>query len=175
MLLTRDFALAFCIALLLSSSALSADAEGDALADFSNSLDAKVTLSNTELVKSPQAITAAFEIYNSLEQNLPVYVLRQDPENGWQVVKLLGGLAPQSYTKLELEVQVQHERLATKTTRYAIVGRDDSGNLYGKFFEISEDWIAYEKDISTSLTNALVIFVPLAGAVLIIAVIIIAQ
>lgn len=161
--------------LLLFSALLSADAAGDALADFSNALDAKVAVSGEDLVKSPQAITASFEIYNPLEENLPVYILKQDTDKGWQVVKLLGGLAPQSYTKLELEVQVQHERVAKKTTRYAIVGKDEGGRLYGKFFEISEDWAAYEKEISTSLTNALVVFVPLAGVALIVAVIIIAQ
>ncbi|MFA6489502.1 MAG: PrsW family intramembrane metalloprotease [Candidatus Micrarchaeia archaeon] len=171
----KSHSLALFASLLLLSSIVYADAAGEELANFGNALDAQVRMRNTELMQSPQTIIAAFEVYNSLEENMPVYILRQDPTAGWQVVRLLGGLPPQSYSQLELEVQVQHERSTKKTTRYAIVGRDGEGRLYGKFFEISEDWTAYEKDISTSLTNALVVFVPLTGAVLITVVIVIAQ
>lgn len=168
-------ALALCAVFLLFSPLLFAELTGDELADFGNALDARVVITNTELKQSPQIINVEFEIYNPLDQNMPVYVLRQDSDEGWQIVKLLGGLAPETYTQLVLEIQVQHERTAQKTTRYAIVGRDDEGNLYGKFIEINEDWTEYEKEISRNLTNALIIFVPLIGALLIAVAIIVAQ
>ncbi len=168
-------AIAFGAVFLLLLSAAHADAAGEQLANFGNALDAQVTMSNTVLRNSPQTILASFEIYNSLPENMPVYVLRQDPATGWEIVKLLGGLAPQSYTQLELEVEVQHGSEVNKTTRYAIVGKDEEGKLYGKFFEVTEDWTAYEKDISLSLTQALVVFVPLTCAILVTIVIIIAQ
>jgi RsiW-degrading membrane proteinase PrsW (M82 family) len=171
----KKFAFALLALFLLFPPIIFSDEIGDKLADFGNALEASVRIENTELRQNPQTITATFDIYNPLEEPMPLYILREDPEKGWQIVKILGGLAPQSYSRLQLDIEARYEKISQKTTRYAIVGRSDDGKLYGKFFEIEEDWTKYEKEISDSLTSALVVFIPLVGAAVIAAVIVISQ
>lgn len=156
--------------LLLLAAPAFADQLADDLANFNAALDAKITVGNETLKTSPQIILVKVVANNPYPTNMPIYVLRQG-EAGWEVVKLLGGLAPKGESRLELEIEVQYGKETKKKTRYAIVGRGDDGQTYGAYFEVAEDWAQYEKEIDQSLTDALVTFVPIAGLLLVVLII----
>jgi RsiW-degrading membrane proteinase PrsW (M82 family) len=150
----------FFLALLLAASQLAfADEFADQLADFGTGLDATVMVRNETLLVSPQVVMVEAEIGNPGDQPMSVYLIRQEG-GGWKIVNLLGALAPHSKSDIVLEVSVHYERKTLSKTRYAIVGRGDDGGAYGAFFEISEDWSVYEKEIRDSLTGMVLLWVP---------------
>jgi RsiW-degrading membrane proteinase PrsW (M82 family) len=158
------FFLAF---ILLSSQVAFADELADQLADFGVGLDAEITIRNDTLLSSPQIILVDAEIQNPNDEPMSIYLIRQEAD-GWKIVNLLGALAPNTKTSVGLEISVSYDKRPAKKTRYAIVGRGDGGAVYGTFFEISEDWGAYEKEIRESLTGMVLLWVPSVTLVLIV-------
>ncbi len=157
----------FFLALVLAASQLAfAEQVADQLADFSTGLDATIAIRNETLLVSPQIVIVEAEIGNPNDSPMSVYLIRQEG-GGWKIVNLLGALAPKSKSNIVLEVSVHYERKAVAKTRYAIVGRGDGGETYGTFFEISEDWSVYEKEIRESLTGMVLLWVPLITLVLV--------
>ncbi len=157
--------LAFII--LLSSHAIFADDLANQLANFSNGLDADIAIKNETLLKSPQVIIVDAEIRNPNDEPMSVYLIRQGAD-GWKIINLLGAIAPQSKNTVGLEISVQYNKVSAAKTRYAIVGRGADGLIYGSFFEISENWAEYEKDIRSSLTGMVIVWVPAVTLVLIV-------
>ena len=158
------FFLAF---ILLSSQIIFADDLANQLADFSAGLDADITVKNETLLKSPQIIIVEAAIRNPNDEPMSVYLIRQDAD-GWKIINLLGAIAPQAKNSIGIELSVQYEKKPTVKTRYAIVGRGADGIIYGSFFEISESWAEYEKDIRDSLTGMVLLWVPAVTLMLIV-------
>ena len=157
----------------LAPFAFAQQAEASDLANYSAALDAKVEILNSNLTESPQTMLVRIVAHNPQDSDMPVYVLRKG-EGGWEVVKLLGALAPKSDTRLELQVEATYGRNTRTRTWYAIVGRGDDGQLYGSAFELVEDWTDYEREIEASLTKAVVVAVPIIGSVLALLVVLVA-
>ena len=165
-MVARNILFALSLMLLLSQLAF-ADEIADQLADFGNGLDAKIAIRNETLLRSPQVVLVDADIRNPSDEAMSVYLIRQE-EDGWKIVNLLGALAPHSKNSIELEISVHYEKKTTEKTRYAIVGRGDTGGLYGTFFEINENWAEYEKEIRDSLTSMVLVWVPVVSLVLIV-------
>ena len=159
------FFLAFI--LLVSSQIVFADELADQLADFSAGLDADIVIRNETLLMSPQIILVDAEIRNPNDAPMSIYLIRQDAD-GWKFINLLGAIAPRTKNTIGLEISVQYDKKPTAKTRYAIVGRGDDGTIYGTFFEITENWAAYEKEIRDSLTGMVLLWVPAVTLVLIV-------
>lgn len=156
------------LAILISlSSALFADQLGEELASFGSLLDANITMQGAQLLQSPQVVDVSIEAKNPYSQPMPVYVIR-NRGFGWEVVRLVGALEPSSGNEIALEIEVNYEKLSQKSTRYAVVARAEDGELYGKYFDIDEDWRQYEKGIQEALSYAMNTVVPIAGALLVV-------
>ncbi|MFA6328750.1 MAG: PrsW family intramembrane metalloprotease [Candidatus Micrarchaeia archaeon] len=153
-------------AILLSSQIIFADELADQLADFGTGLNADIAIKNETLLKSPQIIIVDAEIRNPNDDPMSIYLIRQE-EDGWKIINLLGAVAPKAKNSIELEINAQYGKKTAEKTRYAIVGRGADGTVYGKFFEINEDWGAYEADIRNSLTGMVLLWVPSVTLVLI--------
>lgn len=160
----KIFFLAFI--LLLSSQIAFADELADQLADFGVGLDADITIRNETLLRSPQIILVDAEIRNPNDESMSVYLIRQE-QDGWKIINLLGAIAPRTKNTIGLEISVQYDKKTAAKTRYAIVGRGTDGTVYGTFFEISENWAEYEKEIRDSLTGMVLLWVPAVTLVLI--------
>ncbi|MCX6771768.1 MAG: PrsW family intramembrane metalloprotease [Candidatus Micrarchaeota archaeon] len=158
------FFLAFA---LLSSQVIFADDLANQLADFSNGLDADLSIQNSTFLKSPQIIIVDAEIRNPNDEPMSVYLIRQEAD-GWKFVNLLGAIAPNAKNSIGLEISAQYDKKTVAKTRYAIVGRGADGTVYGTFFEISENWEEYEKAVRSSLTSMVLIWVPSVTLVLIV-------
>ena len=159
--------LLFLAFILLSSQAVFADDLANQLANFSVGLDADITIRNDTLLASPQIIPVEADIRNPNDEPMSVYLLKQEA-GGWHIVNLLGAIAPQAQNSIELEISVQYEKKTTSKTRYAMVGRGAGGTVYGTFFEVSENWADYEKEIRDSLTGMVLLWVPSVTLVLIV-------
>jgi len=158
--------LLFLVLMLAASQLVFADELADRLADFSSGLDATVGIRNETLLRSPQVVMVDVEVRNQNTEPMSIYLLRQG-EGGWEIVNLLGALAPSSKSDLALEISVHYEKKVSAKTRYALVGRGEDGRVYGTFFEISENWAEYEKEIRDSLTGMVLLWVPAITLVLI--------
>jgi len=168
------FALILAAALLLLSPFIHADQLGEELSYFGSLLDANITIQDRALVESPQDILVSVSATNPYSQPMPVYVIRNRGW-GWEVVKLVGALAPNARTTIELEVEVRYEKLPEKSTRYAVVARGEDGSLYGKYFDIVEDWKPYENGIQQSLSFAMSTVLPVAVVLLVVLLAIVAR
>jgi len=166
-------AYAFALLVLLCPL-VAADSLADELADFGLALDAEINIDNAPLLSSPQIISVVIAANNPYNSSMPIYALRQS-EAGWEVVKLIGALPPNSESTIELEVEVEYEKERKKTTRYAVVGRGGDGQLYGRNFYVVEDWEAYESEIRDTLSISVVTVVPIVAVLLIILLIAMAQ
>src|SRR3989338_5801273 len=158
------------LALLLFASLPSADSLARELSDFDSGLVADIAVSNAPLLSSPQTILVRVEADAPENSPMPLYVIRQTGGDDWEIVRLVGALSPASRNVIELQVDVQYARDAKTKTRYALVGRAESGKLYGSFFEISEDWSQYEAILRGGLSRMLLTVVPLVGIALIVAI-----
>ena len=157
---------AFIVAvLLLLSPIFFADTVGNQLAAFSRTLDATITVPNGVLIQSPQTIAVAITVRNPYSTPMPLYVIRQGA-NGWEMVRLLGTLTPDSATPIELDVDVHYRKMSATSTRYAVVARAEDGQLYGKYFDIYEDWGAYEQAIQEGVSSAAITVVPIIAVLL---------
>jgi len=156
------------------SCQLFADALASQLADFGAGLDADINIPSAALVSTPQTVLVSIVATNPYPSAMPVYILRQERE-GWQILKLMGALAPNSRTNLELEVELAYQKETKRNTRYTVVARGEDGRLYGKYFEISENWEPYEKEIKDSLSSAIVTYIPALAAILVVLVIAMAK
>ena len=152
---------------LLFSHAAFADELANQLANFGSGLDATVLVHNDTLLKSPQIVLVDANIQNPLDEPMSLYLIRQE-DDGWKIINLLGALAPQSNNNVGLEITVAYDKKTTARTRYAIVGRDTQGTVYGTSFEIDEDWAEYEKEIRASLSDMVLLWVPAVTLVLIV-------
>jgi len=123
------FVLAF---ILLSSQVIFADDIANQLADFSAGLDADITIKNETLLQSPQIISVNADIRNPNDEPMSVYLIRQEAD-GWQIINLLGAIAPKTKSSIGLEISVQYNKLSTARTRYAIVSRERTGPFTGHF------------------------------------------
>ncbi|MCX8194924.1 MAG: PrsW family intramembrane metalloprotease [Candidatus Micrarchaeota archaeon] len=150
--------------LILFASIAYPDSVGEELADFDYGLEAKYSFENTNLTTSPQLILVKITATNPFNSSLPLYLLRQE-EDGWKVVKLLGALPPNKESTIELEIEVEYQKVISKKTRYAIAGRGPEEKIYGSLFYVEEDWSGYEKSIEEGLSALLLFFVPLAALV----------
>ncbi len=161
-------------AIVLLAQPAHADALGEELAGFSLGLKATATVGNTVMVKSPQAILVKISAENPSEDHMPIYLLRQRGED-WEMVRLIGSLTPGKQNQIELEVQSSYAGQPLKKTRYAIVGRAGDGQLYGAYFELTENWQQYEKGIDDTLSSAILTFVPVVGAILVLLLLVMAR
>ncbi|MEM4348200.1 MAG: PrsW family intramembrane metalloprotease [Candidatus Anstonellaceae archaeon] len=146
---------------------ISASTLADNLASFEEGLDAKVYVPNITFAQNPQNITIKATVTNPFPEAMPFYILRQSPQ-GWEIIKLGGAIPPSSTMQLSIEVELQYQKETFRKTRFAIVGRGPQDRLYGHYFEIKENWSAYEKSIRDRLGMALTIFVPLLGLLLVV-------
>lgn len=165
---------AFFLALLLLVSLPAAEAVADQLAEFDDYLDAKITLDATPLTKSPQSLNVNIVVTNKQDSPISLYIIRQAP-SGWEIVRLIGAAAGRTSTPVDLEVEVSYQKETAKKTRYAIVGRGEDGRIYGQFFEITEDWASYEREIRDSLSGSIVTWVPIIAALMIILIVVTAK
>ncbi|MEM2138512.1 MAG: PrsW family intramembrane metalloprotease [Candidatus Anstonellaceae archaeon] len=166
---------AFLAAMVILAAPVFADALADELSDYNFGLDASIVVPNKTFDKSPQLLTVSITATNPSQNYMPVYVLRKNFEGKWEVLKLLGSLAPKDSTKLQLEVELRYDKVAKKKTEYLIVGRAENGELYGAKFEIPEDWSSYEKNVGDSITSAITGFVPVVGILLAVLILLMAQ
>ncbi len=143
-----------------------ADSLADELSAFESSLSANITVDNSVLEFNPQVILVKIEAYNPSSQPMPVYVLRQG-SSGWEIVKLVGALAPNSRSDIELQIEAHYDKVQKRKTRYAVVGRGEDGQLHGSYFDISEDWTTYEQKLKEGLSNNLLTYVPIVGTLLV--------
>lgn len=134
----------------------------DELINFTYPIDAKINIENPKLETSPQTMLVRIDAYNPSDSKMPLYLMKQTPE-GWSDLRLLGALPAREYGEMDLEIIVEYEMETFKRTRYVIVGRSEEGGRYGRFFEITEDWAAYEQKISETITLALLVSVPVIG------------
>lgn len=171
----RAFAFAFLFALAALAAPVFADALADELSDYNFGLDARIVVENKALDKSPQTVLVTINAENPSASYMPVYVLRKNSDGKWEVLRLLGTLAPKDTTTLQLEVELHYSKISKKKTDYLIVGRADDGQLYGAKFEIAEDWEKYEREIGDSLTSAITSFVPVVGILLAVLILLMAQ
>ena len=151
-----------------------ADTLGEELAYFGSLLDADITIQDRALAESPQDILVSITAINPYSEPMPLYVIR-NRGYGWEVVKLVGALAPASSSTIELEVEVRYEKLSEKSTRYAVVARGEDGTLYGRYFDIVEDWHPYENGIQESLTFAMNTVLPVAVVLLVVLLAVVAR
>lgn len=149
----------------LSCVASAQQANANDLANYGLALDAKIEIGNFTLTESPQTVKVSVVAHNPQESSMPLYVIRKG-EAGWEVVGLLGAIPPKSDGRLELDVEVRHDRETQRRTWYAVVGRGDDGQLYGSAFELVEDWSGYEKAIEDGLKKAVVVAAPALGLLL---------
>lgn len=161
------FALILAIALLLLSPFIHADSLGEELSYFGSLLDANITMQERPLSESPQDILVSVTATNPYSEPMPVYVIR-DRGYGWEVVKLVGAFAPGTRSTIELEMEVRYEKIPLKSTPYAVVARGEDGALYGKRFDIVEDWSGYEQGIQQSLSYAMSTVAPVAVVLLVV-------
>ncbi|VVB98812.1 Protease prsW family protein [uncultured archaeon] len=165
--------------MLLLCTPIFADELANQLADFSNGLAADIAVQDAPLVQSPQIVTVTISADNPQGEAMPLYVLRQDVASDgtkqWEVVKLIGALAPMNRTTVQLDIELTYPKETHRNTRYAIVGRASDGQLYGSYFEINEDWSQYERNINDNLSAAIATYVPILGGLLIILLIIMVQ
>ncbi len=171
----KNLLLAFGI-LLAFAAPLANAAEGGAegLLDFTYGLNARVVMENTALNTSPQVILVRVIAENPSETGMPLYLMKQD-ENGWSGPKLLGTLPGGKTGEMNIEIVVEYEKETKKKTRYLVAGRADGGEIYGKFFELSEDWSGYERQINDSISLALLLAIPAIGSLLVALIYIIAK
>ncbi|MCX6769350.1 MAG: hypothetical protein NT051_01575, partial [Candidatus Micrarchaeota archaeon] len=154
------------IIFLLCSVAV-ADQLAESLANFDESLNARIEVTYPPLLSTPQTIMVGISANNRQNTPMPLYVIRQT-DGGWEVVKLIGALAPNATYQIDLEIEVHYDKMTSKKTRYALVGRSDDGFIYGKFFDINEDWSTYEKSIRDTLSGSIVTWAPITAALMII-------
>ena len=152
--------------LLALSPLIFADQLGEQLSRFSAALDANITIANSELVASPQIVFVTITAHNPYAATMPVYVIRNQGY-GWEVVKLIGSLPQKSVEPIELDVEVNYRKISERNTQYAVVARGGDGQLYGKYFTISEDWAAYEAGIQDGINSTAITVVPIIGVLLI--------
>lgn len=149
-------------AILLISPIFFADSAGDELSYFVPSLNANITLQNDYLTQSPQTIAVGISALNPYPQPVPIYVIRQSGGE-WSLVRLAGTLQPNAVTPLELDVVVNYQKITQVSTRYAVVVRGADGTLYGKYFDVYEDWGSYEQGISQGVASAAGTVAPLVA------------
>jgi protease PrsW len=156
----------FLVLVLAATQLLFADELADRLADFNAGLDADIMIKNETLRSSPQIVIVDAQIGNQNEGPMSLYLIRQDAD-GWKIVNLLGAAAPHEKTRINIEISVHYDKKTAVKTRYAIAGRGDDGQVYGTFFEISENWAEYEREIRNDLTSLVVYWVPSVALVII--------
>ena len=155
------------LCLLALSQLAFAEASANQLADFSSPLDATIKVEEKPLIESPQALYVSMEVENSHNTPITLYIIRQK-NNEWEFVRLIGAMAPSTKTPVELEVELRYDKQSEQKTKYAIVGRGEDGTVYGKYFEIKEDWSVYEANIRDSLSGSIVTWVPFIAVLTII-------
>ncbi|MEM4554714.1 MAG: PrsW family intramembrane metalloprotease [Candidatus Anstonellaceae archaeon] len=157
----------FGLLFFLLASGAAASSFADRLASFEEALDAKVFVPNATFAKSPQNITIKAIVTNPFPEAMPFYILRQMP-HGWEIIKLGGAIPPSSTINLNIEVELYYQKETFRKTRFAIVGKGPQERLYGHYFEIKENWSAYERSIRDKLGMALTLFVPLLGILVVV-------
>ncbi|MCX6772769.1 MAG: PrsW family intramembrane metalloprotease [Candidatus Micrarchaeota archaeon] len=154
------------VLLLALTPLIFADQLGEQLSRFGALLDANISITNNELMASPQIVFVTITAHNQYSTTMPIYVIRNQGY-GWEVVKLVGSLPPNSYAPIELDVEVNYRKITGRNTQYAVVARGGDGQLYGKYFSIIEDWGAYETGIQDGINSTAMTIVPIIGILLI--------
>ena len=171
------FTFAFVILLLSSVGWATAelDEKASRLADFANDLPANLSVENTSLNTTSVRFSVSGTIENNGDQDWELHLISNHQDGtGWHYERFLGLLQPGTSYELNQYFQATYSGKLQERTQYAVVAKGDAVN-HGAYFWINEDWNGYVRNTQGEFTDMAIVFVPVAGAVLLLIIIVLAE
>ncbi len=146
-----------CLLILLAlAGALCAQFE-----DFATGLPADIIVPNGSLDHTPALLNVRIHVRNPGEQDWTYYLLSN--QNGtWHSDRVLGVVQPGEEHTFSVDLQASYKGKSRESSSYAVVATGNAVPL-GQYFEVDEDWSAYESSTRQAVGQGVMTFVPLAG------------
>lgn len=174
---TANFALIFAFLLLLPALYAQAGSEQKAerLSEFAADLSADIHIENFTLNDTAVRFKVWGVVRNTGNEDWQLHLISNNPQEGkWKYEKFLGVLQPRTEYNFTQYFEARYSGQAKSKTQYAIVASGDVIN-HGKYFELLEDWTGYITSLRQQLNQTAIIFVPIAGAVIMLFLVILAE
>ncbi len=156
-----------------SSFTLNVTQRGTQLADFAVDLPAVITITNTSIDDTTARYIASISIANDGLQDWEIHLISHTAD-GWKYERLLGVVQPGTTGNFTQNFEAKYSGETKASIQYAVVAEGDVV-LHGKYFELVEDWSAYELKSRTELTNMAAVFIPLCGGAIIALLLVLAE
>ncbi len=157
----------------LAVSAL--DQKAQELSAFAADLNADIRVQNVTLNDTTVRFMVWGTVRNTGQTDWQLHLISNHPESGgWKYEQLLGVLQPGSSYNLTEYFEARYSGQAHASTQYALVASGDVV-AHGEYFELSEDWTPYITRTRQQLTDMAMLFVPLAGGVIVVLIVLLAE
>ena len=169
------------LSLLLLSSALMAqsqaelDAKASRLASFASDLNADLHVQHAILNDTAVRFSVWGPVYNTGAQDWQLHLISNKLDGSrWKYERFLGVLQPGTSYNFTQYFEAQYTGQAQEHIQYAIVAVGDTVQ-HGKYFDLVEDWTPYVASSRAQLTDMALVFVPVAGGVIVLLIVFLAE
>ncbi len=146
---------------------------GAQLAEFAADMPAAISITNSSLDETTVRYIVSIDVTNNGAQDWDIHLISHQAD-GWTYERLLGVVQPGTSGRFTQTFWAKYSGETKASTQYAVVAEGDVV-FHGRYFNLAEDWSAYEQKSRAELTSMAAVFIPVFGGVIILLLILLAE